>query len=188
LKRIRAVAGIGLLLTALIAGAAAPGYAYAAQPDFAAQARAAGLTGVQAASLQQRVDTYLARAGGTQVAINKISLDGKGDIVLALPGERHAWEIGTGGVGTLAVCDPGNFCAFSQTELHGDILKYYYCAYKLSMPFAGYGSYLNNQTQGTSAHFYSSTGAYMYDSIGAVAVVRTFNWSYVYWIKPCGAI
>lgn len=189
MKTIRALAGIGLLLTALIAGTATPSYANAAKPDFAAQARTAGLTGIQAASLQQRVDTYRARTGGTQVAINKISLGGKGDIVLALPGERHAREVGVSGqVGIMAVCDPGNFCAFSQTELHGDVLRYYYCAYRLSMPFAGYGSYINNQTQGTSAHFYDSNAAYMYDSLAAVGVSRTFNWNYVYSIRPCGAI
>lgn len=71
MKRILTVAGISLLLTAITAGAATPAYAQSAKPDFAKQARDAGLTVTQAASLQQWVDTYLARTGGTQVAINK---------------------------------------------------------------------------------------------------------------------
>jgi hypothetical protein len=186
LKRIRAVAGIGLLLTALIATTATPSYAHAPS-DFAAQARAAGLTGAEAKSLQQRVDTYLARAGGTQVAMNKINLDGKGEILLALPGEQRAGE-GSGAGVMLEPCREGNFCGYSEEGWHGDILRYYYCAYKLTMPFAGFGSYINNQTGGATAHFYDWNGTYMYDSLVPGYMVYTFNWSVVYYIKPCGSI
>jgi hypothetical protein len=189
MRRIRGVAAIGLLLAAMTAGTATPTYAHPAKPDFATQAHDVGLTGAQAASLQERVNTYLARTGGTQTAINKIDLDGKAELVLTLPGENRTREIGASGlIGVQAICDQGNFCAFRQQNYNGDVLRYYYCADKLSMPWAGYGSYLNNQTGGVSAHFYDSTAAYMYDSLAAVYGSPTFNWTPVYWIKPCGGI
>jgi hypothetical protein len=65
---------------------------------------------------------------------------------------------------------------------------YYYCAYRLSMPFLGYGSYWNHQTDGTTAHFYDSNDVYMYDSLRAPLEGLRFNWLYVFWIKPCGGI
>jgi hypothetical protein len=190
MKRIRAVAAIGLMLVATAVGAASPASADPAKPDFATQARDAGLTSAQTASLQQRVDAYLARTGGTQVAINKIDLDGKGVLLLALPGEKRAHEIAAGSQPNASIfdCSKFNFCAYSATNYSGDLIKYYSCKYTVSMPFAGYGSYLNDQTQGTDAHFYDSTGAYMYDSLSAPWSSPTFNWGFVYWIKPCGAI
>jgi hypothetical protein len=90
MRRIGAVAGVGLLLAAVVVGTAGPGYAAPAKPNFVIQAGDAGLTNAQAASLQTRVNTYLARTGGTQVAINKIDLDGKGTLLLALPQCRSA--------------------------------------------------------------------------------------------------
>jgi hypothetical protein len=64
---------------------------------------------------------------------------------------------------------------------------YYYCAYRLSMPFIGYGSYMNLQSDGISAHFYDSNKVYMYDSLRAGESLK-FNWLYIFWIKPCGGI
>jgi len=181
----RAAAVIGVILAALTTGAAR---ADAHTANFAQQARQAGLTTTEAASLQRRVDTYLARTGGTQVAFNKIDLDGKADLVLALPGARSARDISRSASYPWSVCESDWLCAFSQEDYQGDILRYYYCAYKLSMPFAGFGSYVNIQTPGTSAHFYDSNGSYMYDSLAAPYAPTPFNWTPVYWIKPCGAI
>jgi hypothetical protein len=180
---------MGFLLVTLTAGAATPSYAPSAKPDFAAQAKAAGLTGPEAASLQKRVDDYLARIGGTQVTINKINLDGKAELLLTLPGEERAREVDeNGGVGTAAACDYYSFCAYSQQNQLGNVLSYTYCAYQLEMPFYGYGSYINHQSWYVSAHFYDYNRVYMYDSLQAPVIVNTFNWSYVSWIKPCGAI
>ena len=191
MRRTRATAAMSLFLTAALAvGGAPPGYANSARPDFAAQARGYGLSDAQAASLQRRVDTYLARTGGTQVAINKIDLDGKGVLLLTLPGQKHAHEIGAPNRpdATFADCEVRNFCAYSAPDLTGDLIMYYYCTYKLSMPFAGYGSYFNIQIAGASAHFYDSNRAYMYDSLAAFSSSSPFYWSPVYWVKPCGGI
>lgn len=188
MRRTGALAAAGLLLVAMTVGAAVPSYANPVK-GFAAQARDAGLTGAQATALQARMDTYLARTGGKQVAINKIDLDGQAELVLTLPGETRAREIGDPDrAGLQNECLQYYFCAFSQQQYGGDTLRYFYCAYKLSMPFAGFGSYSNAQTKGTSAHFYGSNGAYMYDSLRAAVLVTPFNWTYVWWIKPCGAI
>ena len=190
MRRIRAVAAIGILLAAMVVGTTAPAYAAPAKPDFASQAHNAGLTGAEAASLQKRVDTYLTRSGGTQVAINKIDLDGKGEILLALPGENRAREAGAASPAGAAIfeCLVGNFCGYSGQNYTGDILRYFYCSYKLSMPFVGFGSFKNNQTSGASAHFYDDNGTYMYDSLAAPLNAPTMQWTYIYWIKPCGAI
>jgi hypothetical protein len=42
MKRIGALAGVGLLLAAVVVGTAEPGYAAPAKPNFATQARDAG--------------------------------------------------------------------------------------------------------------------------------------------------
>lgn len=66
---------------------------------------------------------------------------------MTLPGEDRAREVGaTGRVGTTAVCNYGDFCAYSQPNQLGNVFTYFYCAYKLEMPFYGYGSYINHQT------------------------------------------
>ena len=189
MRRIRAVATIGLLLTTIMAvGSAAPAYAVPTKADFAAQARDAGLTAAQAASLQKRVNAYLVRTGGKQVAANKIDLDGKGLLLLALPGEARAREIGTPVALASTPCSERWFCAYSQQQYAGDLVEYYYCEYKLSMPFPALGSYKNRQTAGTSAHFYDGNGAYMYDSLAAPNSSTPFNWAWVWWVKPCGSV
>jgi hypothetical protein len=66
------------------------------------------------------VNTYLARTGGAQVAINKIDLDGKGTLLLALPGEDHAREIGaaSGSNVLFSDCNKNTFLRLVRSEPH----------------------------------------------------------------------
>jgi len=188
-RRIRAFAAAFLMVAAITVGLGSPAHA---DPDFGAQARSAGLTSAEAASLQKRVDGYLAKLGGTQVAANKIDLDGKGVLLLTLPDEAKVRELGTSrGVSAQYNwwdCGLGNFCAFKAQNYTGDMLVYTLCAYQLSMPFADFGSYYNNQTGSVSAHFYDYNHVYMYDSLRSRSMAPKFYWLYVYWIKPCGGV
>lgn len=60
-----------------------------AQADFTAQAKRAGLSSTNAKVLQKRVNRYLAKYHGKQIAANKISAKGM-YITVALPGEKYA--------------------------------------------------------------------------------------------------
>ncbi|WP_143047038.1 hypothetical protein [Amycolatopsis xylanica] len=160
-----------------------------ATPDFAAQAQASGLTAAQATELQAKADDYLAKLGGTQIAPNKIDLDGTALISLAVPGEDHPRNLSTA-----AEPDPcnyyeqvvkdGHFCAYSRPTHLGDSIDMYHCQ-KYSLPgWSGVGSWINAQSSGTRARFYGKSGNLLYTT----PVPNSFddyNWSPVWTIRPC---
>jgi hypothetical protein len=50
------------------------------------------LTSAQAQSLEDRVDSYLAKVAGTQVGINKVCMN-SGYVLVTLPGEQTARDL-----------------------------------------------------------------------------------------------
>ncbi|MGW0698530.1 hypothetical protein ACWD0A_04175 [Streptomyces sp. NPDC002867] len=115
------------------------------------EAATANLTTAQTASLQAKVDRYVKRTGGKQVALNKIDLNGRGELLVTVPGERHPRDFASGD-GSRIAADPclegsvysGWFCAYSGQTYQGDALRWYYCG-KRFMPWGGYGSWINTR-------------------------------------------
>lgn len=156
-----------------------------AHPDFTAQARKAGLTGAQARELQTRVDEYLARMGGTQVAANRIDLKG-GDIVVAVPGEKYTRDLNTPAVAhPHDACPYGDFCMFTGTGFTGSQFNLYTCGtYDLSN-WNGNGSYDNNQTPGTAAKMLDRNYNVIDTTPGAYWLQSTYDWTPVWHVVPC---
>jgi hypothetical protein len=71
-----------------------------------------GLSCAQEQTVQKRVDEYLSEVGGTQVALNKIDLDGTGMMLVALPGEATARDLSR--PRAAHVCYGGDFCGWSK--------------------------------------------------------------------------
>ncbi|WP_369215326.1 hypothetical protein [Streptomyces flavofungini] len=143
--RVAIAAAGGLLMLATGVGTAEAGSAASAGPGsagtgtpsaarFAQPAESAHLTSAQTTALQADVDRYLKKMGGTQVALNKVDLNGKGEVLVALPGEAHPRDF-TSGDGTRAAADPclgtpgvsGNFCAYQRDNFSGSIIKMSQC-------------------------------------------------------------
>lgn len=176
-----ALAGAFLALTAH-AGTAM------ASPDtgsFAAQAKGAGLSNAQAEKLQEKVDFYLERMGGTQVAINKVDLNGAGAVVIPLPGQDRAHEVSASGkASALYTCAYGHFCAYSDTYYKGSVIDMYYCQH-YNMPWSGPGSWDNNQTTGTRARMEDRYHVTTYTTPGARSWDPTGNWTNPWYVVPC---
>lgn len=155
--------------------------------DFAAQAERLGLSGSEARSLQGRVDTYLARSGGTRVAVDKIRLDGGGELLLALPGERKAREAGarSDARGAAASCPYTYVCAYSGPNFTGDELRLFTCNYPVRIYWSGVGSWINNQRAALRARFYDVNGNVGWTSPGGYSEDRNAPWGWVYWLSPC---
>lgn len=190
LKRLGAGRLIIVLMAAVFAMPAAVGTANAAtgsagdRQDFIAQATGAGLTGTEAVALQKRVDGYLAKAGGTQVAANEIRLSDGGSLLLALPGEKYARQLNEP-VGTQASCPYRYLCYYSGTYYTGDVRSAYYCWQDYFVPFSGYGSWINNQTPGTQGRFKNYYRQVIYTTPGAYSSSPSYNWTPVWYIDPC---
>ncbi|MFE4973552.1 peptidase inhibitor family I36 protein [Kitasatospora sp. NPDC056651] len=181
---------LAILATTGVAGAAAgaaagPGRA-GAGPDFSAQARSAGLNGSQAAELQSRVDGYLATMGGTQVAANKISLDG-GALLVPLPGEARARDLAAPGDvrGLAATCPYTYVCAYQLPNFTGATLTFFTCDKLNPIPWGGTGSWINNQRSGLHAKFYDVNGNLGWTSPGGYSEDPAAPWGWVYWLSPC---
>jgi 4-amino-4-deoxy-L-arabinose transferase-like glycosyltransferase len=146
---VAAAAVVAAVAPASAATAAGSAKAAAAHADFSAQARGAGLSASQASALQAKVDTYLAKTGGTQVGANKIDLGGKGVLVLAVPGQAQARDLSSpSAVKPLYTCAYYHFCAFDETGWAGDVLDWFYCG-TYSMPWFTTGSFEDHQSSGT---------------------------------------
>ncbi|MFE5212606.1 hypothetical protein [Streptomyces sp. NPDC056600] len=188
-----AVAAAGALLgLGATTVAAAPVGAAAADSaaPFAAQAKDAHLTAGQTKALKKEVDRYLDKTGGKQVALNKIDLNGA-TLLVAIPGENRPRDFAAGN-GTAAAADPcltgavysGYFCAYSQETYSGSYYYWYSCA-KRSMPWAGYGSWINDQTPGTRATFYNSSGGVYYTTPAPYTARDSYYWTPVYHVRNC---
>ncbi|MGE7387310.1 peptidase inhibitor family I36 protein [Streptomyces sp. NPDC004126] len=187
----KAVAALAMTAAALLAAPGAAGAATGADggpAGFAAQARAAGLDGAQAKGLQKRVDSYLAKEAGTQVAANKITLAGGGEILLALPGEKYARELGTSqptAATAAANCAYTYVCAYSGTWFSGDKKSFYTCNTLNSIPWSGTGSWINNQRPELRARFYDVNKNVGWISPGGYSEDGEAPWGWVYYLSPC---
>ncbi|MGC5038541.1 hypothetical protein ACPXCS_23365 [Streptomyces sp. DT190] len=165
--------------------------ARAADRAFAEQAKTAHLTKNQTTALQAKVDRYVNKTGGKQVALNKIDLDGKGELLVTVPGEQRPRDFASGD-GTRIAADPclegavysGWFCAYSGEVYQGDALRWYACG-KRPMPWGGYGSWINDQTPGTRATFYNSSGGVHYVTPAPYSYSQSYYWTPVWHIRNC---
>ncbi|MDF4252153.1 hypothetical protein [Streptomyces sp. WMMB303] len=83
-------------------------------------------------------------------------------------------------------CDYGNLCTpvWDPTVGKWKVFFLYYCnTYSLSY-WNGEGNYYNNQTTGTKAHFYNSSGG-TYQTSTAPDPNRPIDWDPVWKIKNC---
>ncbi|MFD3652003.1 peptidase inhibitor family I36 protein [Streptomyces sp. NPDC058620] len=201
-RRFRGSTGVGRVVIALMltlaacvatagtAGAAAVtesarGTSGVAAPDFSAQARGAGLSGAEAASLQAKVDARLAEWGGTQVAANKILLP-QAEVTLPLPGERSARDLdAAGGAVAAASCPYTYVCAFSGPDFTGTKIALFTCDSPYRIYWSGTGSWINNQRAALTAKFYDSSQILRWTSPGGYSEDRYADWSWVYWLSPC---
>ncbi|MER7588799.1 hypothetical protein ABTW72_14815 [Micromonospora sp. NPDC127501] len=187
-RLLAAAAALVLAFTALltpagVAGASA-GKTGAASRNFTAEARAAGLTLDEAEELQGRVNAYLAKAGGRQVAANRIEYGSGGALLLALPGEKAARELDQP-IGTLADCWYLYFCAYSAQNYYGDMRYEDKCSELIKIPWSWAGSWKNAQTTGTRARFLTATQGLYHYSTPASSRNPNFSWAPVYFIDPC---
>ncbi|MBV6703290.1 hypothetical protein KV557_40465 [Kitasatospora aureofaciens] len=189
-KKIATAAAAATLLTLSLSA----GTASASTPEpFADQARAAHLTPAQNRALHAEVATYLKRTGGTQTALNVITLPGE-TIRVAIPGEAHPRDFvnnpalvpaTVSSSPCLNMNGSGYFCTWSGTEYTGSEADMYYCNTSYNMPFSGTGSYSNDQTIGVRAKFYGKYGDYLGSSQPALYGQPSYNWYYVWTIVPC---
>ncbi|MFD9338315.1 peptidase inhibitor family I36 protein [Streptomyces sp. NPDC060028] len=157
-----------------------------AHADFSAQARAAGLDDGRAAELQRQIDTELATTGGRQVAANKIDLDGKGVLILPLPGEKRARDLNAqGATGAFAEpCARGWVCLYPQPNYEGKMWGLYDC-YKVATGYTGTGSWYNNQPSNYHVKFYGHDGNLGWTSPGGPVGDPNAPWDWVGYVKPC---
>ncbi len=158
-------------------------------PSFAARATAVGLTSAQARTLQDRVNAYIAKLGGTQVDVNKVRLNGGQVLLLTLPGEQRARDLSAPVAAQSTNCAYYYFCAYEFQNYVGDSINnqridMYDCTY-YGMPWGGYGSFKNNQTPGTVAKFYNAYKGLINQTLGAYTESPSFNWTPVWYVKPC---
>lgn len=141
-------AAVFLALTAAMGTASAS--ATGARPGFAAQARGHGLSSAQASTLQQEVNTYIAKHGGKQIAINEVAFKG-GSTVFVVPGQKYAYPVTSArpDTGPGERCPYGAFCTFASANFTGSESEYYYCNTWFSNNYSG--SWKNDQTPGVRA-------------------------------------
>ncbi|GGT30897.1 peptidase inhibitor family I36 protein [Streptomyces purpureus] len=179
-RLVTALAGIFVVLVGGLATAGAAGAA--STPGFQAQARNAGLSAGQAEGLQAQVDAYKERTGGVQTAPNKIAFPG-GELTVVVPGEKYARDL-SDPVGTLAACQHLRFCAYSGTNFTGSQINMYTCR-TYNIPWSGDGSWDNNQSSGTRAKMYNSSGSLIYTTPGARSYDKVGSWTPVYKVRNC---
>lgn len=162
------VAAIALVGSQLLMGSAtaAPG------PDYAAQARAAGLTPTQVTQLQTKVATYQAtHPDARRLDANTLTMPG-GTVSFTVPGSTPHGSL-------MISCTSGHLCIQDGWGGHYD---YYYCGY-YSFTGGGDGVFNNNQTSGTVAKFYNSDGSLRWTD--TAKDTGTASWTPVYYIRPC---
>ncbi|WP_405058723.1 hypothetical protein OG474_39165 [Kribbella sp. NBC_01505] len=176
----------GLVATAIGGFMVLPGGAAAAEkaPSFTGQAVAAGLTSAQATWLQSEVDRTMARTGGTQIAPNRIQLEGA-VVNIALPGEQQPRTFGTAAAACSNSTAPyGYFCAYKNVNYTGSYIAMYRCG-KYKLPgWVNNGSYLNNQTPGTRGFFLNQYDV-LYEGSSAPDSGNPYNWNPIWSIVPC---
>ncbi|MFD3842932.1 hypothetical protein ACFWWC_42955 [Streptomyces sp. NPDC058642] len=158
------------------------------QAAFGEQARAAGLSQDDAKALQTKVDRYLARHHGRQVAANEIALGDGATLTVTVPGEKYVRELSTS-AGTRAAaqweCDQDYFCMYRQQLGMGDRLALYYCQDYALQDWTGEGSYYNLQTRGTQAQFKNRNRTVIHTTPAAPYGDPSYDWTPVWFVRPC---
>ncbi|HET6857745.1 MAG TPA: hypothetical protein VFH94_11725 [Streptomyces sp.] len=195
--RVTIAAAGGLLMLVAGMGTAEAGSGAPAASRFAQQAESAHLTGAQVTALQAEVDGYLKSLGGTQVALNKIDLKSKGEVLVALPGEARPRDFASGN-GTRIAPDPcldvpgvsGNFCAYQFDGFDGTIIKMRQCNTRYYVSTWGRGgSWVNDQTRNLEsrrARMYNPNGTMIYKTPRAYSSDAHGDWNPVRYVIPCG--
>ncbi|MEU5366553.1 hypothetical protein ABZ354_24275 [Streptomyces sp. NPDC005925] len=177
----RKVLAMTAAVAALIVGPALSGSASAeptaTQSEYTRQSLEAGLTGTQAASLQQQVDEYLAtHPDARQVSANRLTTEG-GSVTLPAPGQSPARDLAS--PETALACAGGHLCI---VDGRGRNYDYYYCG-SYGFDGVGDGTFNNNQTTGTVARFYNSDGSLRWSNRAKAS--GTASWTPVFSIRPC---
>ena len=157
---------------AMLAGSASAASAASATPDFGAQSRAAGLSAAQSQSLQKRVDSVLAAIpGGRQVSSTEVRYDGL-TVTFDPRSDNNARSLAIS-------CSYGYFCI----TVNGTAFSFYTCQTWNLSNWTGNAPYNNNQTRGTVARAYGSSGGQVWSSTAPASgtVNVTPWWSF----KPC---
>ena len=183
-------AGFAAVAAAVIA--AAPANADRIHAGTGTQHVLAGeLSAPQSVALQAEVDRYVAVTGGTQVGPNRIDLDGRGVILVAIPGERQPRQLGqasTVSPAASACTHSGaafhHFCAYSGTGFTGSTIDMFSCG-RYSIPWVGNGSWDNNQTTGVRARMYNSAGNLIFTTPPAHSSDRSGDWTHVFSVRNC---
>ncbi|HET9382602.1 MAG TPA: hypothetical protein VFP69_17475 [Streptomyces sp.] len=168
-------------VAALIVGPALSGSASAeptaAQSAYTGQAVRAGLTGSEAAALQQQVDRYLAtHPGARQVSANRLTTEG-GAVTIPAPGASPARDLAS--PEAAVACSEGHLCIVDGRGRHYD---YWRCG-RYGFDGVGDGTFNNNQTSGTVARFYNSDGTLRWTHRAKGS--GTASWTPVFAVEPC---
>lgn len=184
---VRKVLALAAAATALITGPALSGSAvagpaaahapYRAPSAYTAQALKAGLTGAEAATLQRRMDRYLAaHPDSRQVSANRLTTRG-GDVTLPVPGENRAVDLAS--PRAAVACSEGHLCI---VDGRGRRYDYYRCG-RYGFDGVGDGTFNNNQTTGTRARFYNQNGTERWSHVAKGS--GTASWTPVFAVEPC---
>jgi hypothetical protein len=150
---------------------------------FVSQAKALGLNAAEAKTLQSRVDSYIVKTGGTQIAADRIQLGEGAVLTLALPTTAGGDQSSASRAASYT-CRYGHFCAYSDTYWSGDVIDMYQCAsYKI--PWFGDGSWINNQTSGTQAAFRDNEFVVRWVDSGAYSSDDVADWTWVHYVTNC---
>lgn len=144
-----------------------------AQPTHADRFRGTA-TAIRLTDTEARVDGYLAKMPGTQVSANKIVLEGGGELLLTLPGERNARDLtaSDAGFGAAASCPYTYVCAYPGENFTGDQLCLYTFNSYTFISWTGTGSWINNQRSTLYVRFYDSNGNLGWTSPGGYSEDR----------------
>ncbi|CAM5243731.1 hypothetical protein SALBM135S_01479 [Streptomyces alboniger] len=183
--------GSALLIAAVIttpaafAGGAAS--ADTGRSAFRDQALAAGLTATEAAALQNEVDAALADDGGRQTAANEIRYT-DGRLLLPLPGEKYARELGRSGDASAMAhsCTRGALCGYSGRKYTGAEREWFSCTFhKKPSGWKKDGSWYNNQTKGRVGNWYNANKKWLRATPPAPYPAPYGQWRGVGYVKPC---
>ncbi|MFF4274249.1 peptidase inhibitor family I36 protein [Streptomyces sp. NPDC001536] len=181
---------VAAAVAAVSVGLAVPASAEAApaRSAFGEQVRAAGLSRDDADALQTKVDRYLARHDGRQVAANEIALGDGATLTVTVPGERYVRDLGTSAESRAAAqweCDQEYFCMYREQLGMGDRLALYYCQDYALQDWTGEGSYYNLQTRGTQALLKNKNRTVIHVTPGAPYGNPSYDWTPVWYVRPC---
>ncbi|MET8848495.1 hypothetical protein [Amycolatopsis sp. NPDC004625] len=180
------------LAVALLAAmaVAAPVHAATQSDRFDVQMSSAHLTAAQRATLKAEVATYVTSTNGNQTAANVVAFAG-GEVRIALPGEAYPRDFAlpevvnpdpdpclTGPVGS------GYFCAYQGSSYAGTEYAWYHCG-TYSIPFHHGGSWINDQSSGTVARMYNSSGKDIFNTPPAYSSDANADWWPVWQVKNC---